>query len=58
MQCDLSGAVVLVTGGAGFIGSHIVDQALAAHASSVRIVDDFSRGRAENLEAAFSTNRV
>ena len=58
MQCDLSGAVVLVTGGAGFIGSHIVDQALAARASSVRIVDDFSRGRAENLEAALATNRV
>src|SRR5947208_2906316 len=58
MQCDLSGAVVLVTGGAGFIGSHIVDQALAARASSVRIVDDFSRGRRENLEAALATNRV
>src|SRR5439155_9124155 len=54
---DLSGAVVLVTGGAGFIGSHIVDQAIAAGAS-VRVVDDFVRGRHENLEASLATGRV
>ena len=58
MEFDLSGAVVLVTGGAGFIGSHIVDRALAAGASSVRVVDDFVRGRGENLEAAMATDRV
>src|SRR5438309_10575120 len=55
---DLNGAVVLVTGGAGFIGSHIVDQAIAAGASSIRVVDDFVRGRHENLEAAVATGRV
>jgi UDP-glucose 4-epimerase len=58
MQVDLSRAVVLVTGGAGFIGSHIVDQALAAGATTVRVVDDFVRGRHENLEAARATGRV
>jgi nucleoside-diphosphate-sugar epimerase len=47
---DLSGRVVLVTGGAGFIGSHLVDGLVAAGAR-VRVLDDFSSGRAENLVA-------
>lgn len=38
----------LVTGGAGFIGSHVVD-ALAARGDSVRVVDDLSTGRRDNL---------
>jgi len=39
---------VLVTGGAGFIGSHLVD-ALVARGNDVRVVDDLSSGRRENL---------
>ncbi len=44
----------LVTGGAGFIGSHLVD-ALVAEGESVRILDDLSTGREENLAAALAT---
>jgi nucleoside-diphosphate-sugar epimerase len=44
----LSG-IVLVTGGAGFIGSHIA-AALAAKGARVRVIDDLSTGHAENLE--------
>lgn len=40
---------VLVTGGASFIGSHIVDKLLANDASVI-VADDFSSGRLENLE--------
>ncbi len=40
---------VLVTGGAGFIGSHSVDRLLAAGAR-VRVLDNFSTGRRENLQ--------
>jgi UDP-glucose 4-epimerase len=41
----------LVTGGAGFIGSNLVD-ALLARGDAVTVVDDLSTGRRQNLEAA------
>ncbi len=39
---------ILVTGGAGFIGSHLVDR-LAAEGHQVRVIDNLSSGRLENL---------
>jgi UDP-glucose 4-epimerase len=45
----MSGALYVVTGGAGFIGSHLCDALLAA-GHRVRVLDDFSTGRAENLD--------
>ena len=39
----------LVTGGAGFIGSHLVDR-LTSDGWKVRILDNFSSGRIENIE--------
>jgi nucleoside-diphosphate-sugar epimerase len=46
---SLSG-IVVVTGGAGFIGSHIAET-VAASGAKVRIVDDLSTGHRENVEA-------
>lgn len=41
----------LVTGGAGFIGSHLVEE-LLRRGETVRVLDDLSSGRRDNLEAA------
>src|SRR5258708_10345820 len=41
-------SVYLITGGAGFIGSHLAD-ALVLRGEKVRIVDNFSTGRRENI---------
>jgi UDP-glucose 4-epimerase len=43
----------LVTGGAGFIGSNLVD-ALVARGDEVAVIDDISTGRRENLQQALS----
>jgi UDP-glucose 4-epimerase len=46
----------LVTGGAGFIGSHLADR-LVADGHRITVVDDLSHGRAANLAAAAATGR-
>ncbi len=45
---DLKDLPVLVTGGAGFIGSHLVDE-LLVRGARVRVLDNLSTGRLENL---------
>ena len=49
---------VLITGGAGLIGSHIADRLVAAGAPEIVVLDDFSRGRLENLRGAAASGRV
>lgn len=46
---NLSGKKALVTGGASFIGSHLAE-ALLARGAHVRVVDDFSSGKRENIQ--------
>jgi UDP-glucose 4-epimerase len=54
----LNGADVLVTGGAGTIGSTLVDQLLEAGVANVTILDNLVRGRRENLASALPDPRV
>jgi UDP-glucose 4-epimerase len=56
---DLSGSRVLITGGAGFIGSHIADQLIAREGvSEVVLLDNMLRGSRRNVEAALGTGRA
>ncbi len=49
---EIEGSRCLVTGGAGTIGSTVVDQLIAAGAREVVVLDNFVRGRPENLADA------
>jgi UDP-glucose 4-epimerase len=54
----LQGADVLVTGGAGTIGSTLVDQLVAAGVGHVDVLDNFVRGRLANLSEALESGIV
>ena len=47
----------LVTGGAGFLGSHLVDR-LIADGDTVTVLDDFSTGRRQNLAEVAGSPRL
>jgi len=55
---SLRGATALVTGGAGTIGSTVVDQLLEAGVAEVRVLDNLVRGRRANLRDALSDPRT
>lgn len=50
-------SIYAITGGAGFIGSHLAD-ALLAQGHDVRILDDFSTGRMENVDPRCTVMRA
>ena len=47
---EIQGKKVLVIGGAGFIGSHVVVELLKTEVGEVVIYDNFTRGKAENVD--------
>ena len=55
---DISSAKFLITGGAGFIGSNIVEYLVHHGAGYVRILDNLSEGKLENIEPFLAANRV
>ncbi len=58
MRESLSGKSVLVTGGAGFIGSHLVDKLLTEGAREVVVIDNMFTGDIRNLSSALKTGRT
>ena len=54
----LKGTRALVTGGAGLIGSHIVERLVAADAAEVIVIDNLSRGQLVALSGALASGRV
>jgi UDP-glucose 4-epimerase len=54
----IEGANILVTGGAGTIGSTLVDQLLDAGAAHIDVLDNLVRGRLANLDDAIATGRA
>jgi UDP-glucose 4-epimerase len=55
---DIRGKAVLVIGGAGFIGSHVVDELLREDVKQVIVYDNFARGARGNLDEALKDPRV
>jgi UDP-glucose 4-epimerase len=55
---DIRGKAVLVIGGAGFIGSHVVDELLKEDVRQVIVYDNFARGARGNLDEALKDPRV
>lgn len=55
---QLTDARVLITGGAGLIGSHIADCMIREGVSEIVVLDNFSRGRRDNLSWALQHGRV
>ncbi|MEV6332735.1 aminotransferase class I/II-fold pyridoxal phosphate-dependent enzyme [Streptomyces sp. NPDC051909] len=55
---DFEGKRILVTGGAGTIGSHVTDLLVEGGAREVVVLDNFVRGRRANLARAMASGRV
>jgi len=49
---EITGKNVMVTGGAGFIGSHLVERLVEEHPNKIVVIDTLFLGRLENLESA------
>jgi UDP-glucose 4-epimerase len=55
---EIRGSKILVIGGAGFIGSHIIDQLTKEDVKEIIVYDNFIRGTIDNLEQALKDKRV
>jgi len=57
-RLEIKGSGILVTGGAGFIGSHLVDRLLQDGAREVIVIDNLFTGEESNLADAMATGKT
>jgi UDP-glucose 4-epimerase len=55
---NLAGKRIMLIGGAGLVGSHIVDQLVSEPVSEIVVYDNFVRGTRENLASALKSPKV
>jgi len=55
---EFKGKRVLVTGGASFIGSHLVDALIEEEPKSIRVVDNLCSGKIENIQEHIDSKRI
>ena len=58
MKDEIKNSKILVTGGAGFIGSHVVDALIKEEPREIIVFDNFSRGEKKNLKSALESGKV
>lgn len=51
MKSNITGSTILVTGGAGFIGSYVVEELLLHNPKKIKIIDNLIRGSYHNMQA-------
>lgn len=57
-MADLSNARILITGGAGLVGSHIADQLIDEGVEKIIVLDNFVRGTRKNIASAMSSGKI
>lgn len=55
---EIKGSRVLITGGAGFVGSYVTEQLIDEGVEQVVIIDNFIRGSRKNVEKSLATGKV
>jgi UDP-glucose 4-epimerase len=57
-MADIQDARILVIGGSGFVGSHLLDQLIREQVKEIVVLDNFVRGRRSNMQPALADDRV
>jgi len=55
---DLKNSKIVITGGAGFVGSYICEQLLAEGVEKIVVIDNFLRGSRKNIQQSIDSGRL